>query len=282
MKNVFKNLARLSKSQIIVAGIFLTIALSLIDYITGWEISFSIFYLLPICLLAWYAGKNHGIIMAVFCAVIWFMTDTYPVNHYSNPIFAYWNAAVRLGFFLLFSIGLSTIKKIYELQRILSTIDPLTGLLNQRAFYEQGENEVMRSGRSGRPVTLCYIDLDNFKKVNDSCGHLEGNRVLQLVAETLQHNVRSMDIASRLGGDEFAVILPETDSEQARIVIERIQNILAEKMKEKECAVTFSIGVATFPEPPEGLDNLIKAADELMYEVKQTGKNTAKYLTIAA
>jgi diguanylate cyclase (GGDEF)-like protein len=123
---------------------------------------------------------------------------------------------------------------------------------------------------------LAYIDLDNFKTVNDTYGHLIGDSLLRLVADTIRNNIRTTDVLARLGGDEFVVLLPETDFEQSEIVINKVQTQLLDEMKKNNWPVTFSIGAVTFLTPPESVDEMIKKADNLMYSAKKNGKNTKK------
>jgi len=117
------------------------------------------------------------------------------------------------------------------------------------------------------------VDLDNFKKVNDSLGHAVGDELLVEVAATLKTNLRDSDLVGRLGGDEFAVLLPETDANAARSVLEKLRLLLLDKMDAYGADITFSIGAATFLDLPESLETMIRFADETMYSIKGHGKN---------
>ena len=131
------------------------------------------------------------------------------------------------------------------------------------------------------PFTLAYIDLDNFKTVNDQLGHATGDQVLRTVVSSVKKNIRRTDIVARLGGDEFALLLPETNQESARVVLSKIQDGLLEEMRKNNWPVTFSIGVLTCRVAPPSTDALVSMADELMYSVKHDGKNGVKYATYA-
>ena len=163
----------------------------------------------------------------------------------------------------------SLLAKEHELARI----DPLTTVPNRRAFYEALDKERVRSLRYRRPLTIAYVDLDNFKKVNDSLGHAVGDELLVQVAVGLRSNLRASDYVGRLGGDEFGVILPETDATAAKLVLRKLQLQLLEEMKANSWQVTFSIGAATFLDPPDSLDVIIRMADETMYAIKARGKD---------
>jgi len=160
-----------------------------------------------------------------------------------------------------------------ETEKRLSRTDDLTGVANRRAFYETGEVERKRAGRYGRPLSLAYIDLDNFKQVNDRSGHDTGDQVLVCVGEILQKNTRAEIVAARLGGDEFALLLPEAGQAAALSVINKLHGLLNRAMREKDWPVTFSIGVVTYDNPPESTEQMVQAADELMYRVKRQGKD---------
>ena len=123
-------------------------------------------------------------------------------------------------------------------------------------------------------MTLLYIDLDNFKQVNDAFGHETGDELLIEVAATIRTNVRSTDTVARLGGDEFALLLPETDQEAALVVTNKLREALLVSMQRREWPVTFSIGLVSFATPPESVEEMLKQADAVMYSVKLKGKNS--------
>src|SRR6266700_710960 len=160
-----------------------------------------------------------------------------------------------------------------EIEKSLSRSDALTGLANRRAFYESAEIERKRAARYLRPLSLAYIDLDNFKQVNDQSGHETGDQVLVTVANVLRKNIRAESVVSRLGGDEFALLLPEADHVAASFVIAKLHGLLTKAMNEKGWPITFSVGMVTYEKPPETTEQMVYAADELMYSVKHEGKN---------
>jgi diguanylate cyclase (GGDEF)-like protein/PAS domain S-box-containing protein len=155
----------------------------------------------------------------------------------------------------------------------LARVDPLTHLSNRRAFYEAAEIEISRAWRYSRPLCLAYVDVDNFKLVNDRLGHSTGDALLVTLAGTLRTALRASDLIARMGGDEFAVLLPETDGVSAELVLQKLQESLRQAMQQSGWNVTFSVGAASFPKPPGSLEAMIRAADEEMYAVKARGKN---------
>jgi diguanylate cyclase (GGDEF)-like protein len=248
-----------------------------LDYITGEEISFSAFYLLPVSFATWRTSKWIGILFSVFSAIVWFYADMLTGHVYSHTFIPYWNTFVRLCFFLIVSILLTNLKKSFMHEKELSRKDQLTGLLNMRAFYDLAYVEVNRARRFKRPFTVAYIDVDNFKMVNDQFGHEAGNILLQVIAKTLKTNIRAVDLCARLGGDEFVILLGETASESAHVVFSKLQEQIIDAFDRNRWPVTLSIGAVTYNKPPDTIDDILKKADSLMYSAKNSGKNKITY-----
>ncbi|MBI1928984.1 GGDEF domain-containing protein [Candidatus Poribacteria bacterium] len=159
----------------------------------------------------------------------------------------------------------------------MSRTDALTQVANRRLFYHLADMEISRARRNASPFTMAYLDLDNFKLMNDRFGHRIGDTLLCLVASTIQKNLRRSDTVARLGGDEFAILLPETGREAADEVLDRLRKLLLDLMSEKGWPVTLSVGAMTFIHPPDSVDEMIRSADDLMYSVKQSSKNMIQY-----
>ena len=166
-----------------------------------------------------------------------------------------------------------------QMQRVeaLSVTDDLTGLYNSRYLNQVLRRESKRASRSGRPLALLFIDLDGFKSVNDAHGHLCGSRALVEAAGVIRRCARETDVAARFGGDEFAVVLPDTGSEGALAVAERVrERVFAHKFLAGDgfdIHLTASVGVAVLPDVAASADELVKAADTAMYRVKDLGKD---------
>jgi diguanylate cyclase (GGDEF)-like protein len=244
-----------------------------LDYITGDEISLSVFYLFPVSLAVWRGNKWMGILFCFLSAIVWFLADVMAGHVYSHFLIPYWNAFVRLSFFLIVTELLVKLRASLEHEKMLSMTDSLTRLLNVRAFYDLANLEIDRARRFKRPLTLGYIDLDNFKMVNDQLGHSVGDTLLRSVADIIKNNTRVINLAARLGGDEFAILLAETGIESAQTVFTRLQEKIMEDMQRNRWPVTLSIGSITFNNPPDSVDDMVRKADNLMYKAKNNGKN---------
>jgi two-component system, cell cycle response regulator len=159
----------------------------------------------------------------------------------------------------------------------LSVTDDLTHLYNSRYLNQVLRRETKRASRSGRPLSLLFIDLDGFKGVNDTWGHLFGSRALVEAAAVIRSSARETDVVARFGGDEFALILPDTGGEGAFAVGERIRERIAAHRfladDRLDVHLTASVGVATLPDVATSADELVQAADKAMYRVKDSGKN---------
>jgi two-component system cell cycle response regulator len=158
----------------------------------------------------------------------------------------------------------------------LTTVDGLTQIFNRRYFEETLDREISRCNRYGRELSLVLIDIDNFKRINDTYGHLAGDYVLKHLASTVRTKIRREDIFARFGGEEFAVLLPELDHKQAAQVAEKTRKMVEKqtfKFDNQAITVTISLGVATFSEGQRDGAELVKAADARLYAAKQAGRN---------
>lgn len=263
----------------LMVGSVLLVAIAAIDFVTTPELSLAILYLLPILWVAWSGEQSYGFLFSFLGAIIWGINDITSPS-YSNSLFPIWNALVRLGFFLIISYLLSAQKLAYEREKQFARTDGLTGVLNRRFFLEILEIEIHRSARFKHPFTLAIFDVDNFKQVNDRQGHASGDRLLELIAKTVECEIRTSDAIARLGGDEFVLLLPETDANPAQATLQRIRQQLLEMVRHHDWPVSFSIGAVTFSAPPDSVSDAIAACDRLLYQVKNHGKNAIRHSTI--
>lgn len=251
-----------------------------LDYLSGTEIRAFPLYFVSVCLAAWHFGKGAVFFVVLAAAITWVSVKFLGGVHYSEDYIWPLNAFSQ---FLTFGIVASLIYWARELlahERALSNTDRLTGLLNSRGFFSLVNLAVANSRRSRQPFTLAYIDLDNFKCVNDNFGHQRGDELLQSIASVLRGTLRQTDIYARLGGDEFIVCLPGASSVQAEQILERIRGQIVNTVPDNKCHVSASIGGLSWSEPPEDIDAMITAADTQMYEIKKAGKNRVKIVSI--
>lgn len=273
MTSLLLKLENFGKPFWFIMGTVSLLAVAVLDYMTGAELSFSLFYLIPIAVFSWSFSGNIGAISALVSAIIWVGIEILTDTRSSNAFVYLWNAIIRFGFFLLPALLLKSL----EQERKHARTDYLTGAINNRYFNELAQMEVNRSLRYKHSFTIAFMDLDNFKTINDTFGHTFGDEILRTLAENMKNNLRKTDIVARVGGDEFAILLPETDSSSARSAISNMLQKLSKKMLENKWPITFSIGVLTVKAPQISVDQILGMADKMMYSVKNNGKNNVKY-----
>lgn len=166
-----------------------------------------------------------------------------------------------------------TIAGLFEEVKAQAVTDSLTGLYNRRYFEEYLKKEVKRALRQKQPFSIIGLDLDHLKEINDKFGHAYGDLAIKTIAEVLKKNARSIDTAARMGGEEFNIILPGVDSNGAMIAAERIRKTLEEQKLDTVGQITASIGVATFLEHSENIEDIMELTDQAMYQSKRDGRN---------
>lgn len=228
---------------------------------------------IPVGLAAWTFGRWSGVGVAAFAAL------AAPVAHEVRGALAGEHVAAALALRLVVLGAVAWLgdvagRRVRELERA-SEHDPLTGLLNRRGFLRRAEVERRRASRTGAPMTIAFIDLDDFKALNDVYGHQAGDRVLAVLGEVLARG-REMDLAARLGGDEFVLLMPETTKADAASAIERLRANVAAELLREGLPVSFTCGLATFTATPLGVTQLLHEADRQMYSEKRAKKGAAR------
>lgn len=266
-------LDRLKPSQARALALAVAAAIGWVDLATGYEIRVFPLYFLPVALTAWRLGWLDAVGLAALSAGVWGWAN-WRGEEMAHPVWVWGlNLVVQLLAFLTVAGLIVRLRRSLDTERRLSRVDPLTGLLNTRAFLEQGKALAAGSARAGRPLTLAYLDLDHFKAVNDRHGHAEGDRVLALTAEHLKRSLRAGDLVARLGGDEFALLLPDADEKTAQILLERLRSGLNTEMRRLDRPVSISVGALTFSRAPMDLNQAVTSADALMYRAKAAGRD---------
>jgi diguanylate cyclase (GGDEF)-like protein len=276
-----KRLADLPQPLLLLVGLVLVTAIGALDYVTGPRVLLSIFYLLPVMLVAWASGSSKcGLIVAVCTFLVGpieaMLSDFRDV---SLPV-AIWNGAVRLSVFCIVLLLMARVRVLVSKLEEQARTDELTGLANLRALREIVAREIERSRRFNHSLTLAYLDIDDFKAVNDRVGHSAGDRVLISLASVARATVRSIDTVVRVGGDEFVILMPETGDETALPLADRLCETFSRAVQVEGVPVTCSIGLASFRRPPASVDEMLAVADGLMYEAKAAGGDTVHALDV--
>jgi diguanylate cyclase (GGDEF)-like protein len=261
------------------AGIGAIGLLGIIDTLTGNEITFSLFYMAPLVVVTWTVNQSMGLLMSLLSALTLLAAEIASGQIYSSPTIYVANTLIRAGFYVIVTYLVAELHKARREEQLAARTDFVSGAANARYFHELLQMEINRIHRYPHPVTVVYIDIDNFKLVNDLFGHKIGDEVLRSIATELKTHLRRTDIVARVGGDEFALLLPSTHQPEAQVVISKVQTNLVETMKQRNWPVTLSMGAVTCVSPPHSPEQLINMADELMYQVKNSTKNDIRFFT---
>ncbi|MFZ4700947.1 MAG: GGDEF domain-containing protein [Candidatus Methylumidiphilus sp.] len=258
-------------SWLVVLGAWL--GMFALDYESGSLIGMSGFYFSPIGLAIWYLGKIPGYCFAMLAVasrlyVTWFAP---PIQ--KNMITATMEAISIAVVMLVYCYLVSREKNNMAQYKALSETDSLTNSKLRAAFLQQSAIELERAERKGHSVSLIYIDLDEFKAINDNHGHQTGDRLLKEIGATISGSLRVYDIFGRMGGDEFAILLPETGQREASSVAARVGRLVAGLSEKLDLPVSISFGVATAnPGSATCIENLLHRADLSMYSAKKRRK----------
>jgi diguanylate cyclase (GGDEF)-like protein len=269
-------------------GLVAAVALvGLLDYVKGPWLSFALLYVTPVLAAAWWLGRGPALLAGLTAGLAWFEAEAW--GHRGEPTrVLMWNSMSRLVMLLAMA---AMVVRIREDRRRLKDVnaqlaelltgaeklartDPLTGLPNRRAFLERLSDELARARRNAAPVCIAYLDVDNFKHLNDQRGHAEGDEFLRHIAHAIKDTVRATDVATRLGGDEFAVLFTEAK----RIAIEALAHRLLARVRAlgdryPDLDLGASVGMAWFVASPDDPEMLLQRADHAMYEAKTAGKH---------
>jgi diguanylate cyclase (GGDEF)-like protein len=267
----------LPRWQVYLYAMLMTGGIGILDYVTGTEISFSIFYLIPVALFTWHNDKAAGYFASVVSALTWFMVEYTSKDSYVQEWIIFWNAGVRLLFFLLATHLLLEIKMRHERENSLMRIDEVTGARNTLFFKEELRNVIKLAARHQHSTVLTRLNLNNFDALNNTLGQSEGNRILQTVVMALTLSVRSTDIVGRMSGNEYAVVLPLTDLAGAKKAFSMLQNKINNVFEDKGWPIQWSIGVAVFPDAPANYMDALRNAESVLKQAQQEDAGHVAY-----
>lgn len=277
MVQLLRSLAQGSRAFVLTAGALLVLVIALADYLTGPEVRFFIFYWPPIAMVTWFVGKRWGFIFVALAVAGWVSANWGANVEGGRFSLMLWNSGVNAVSFAFLAYTVSLLQALMTREREFARTDFTTGAANGRAFAEAVRVEIARCRRSGAPISLAYLDLDDFKRINDRFGHSAGDDLLRRVAEASRAQLRAGTVLARLGGDEFAILLPGADAEAAHLAVERVRAAVGAVAAEVPGPVSLSVGVVTCNAGSGSPDDLLGRADALMYEVKSAGKNGVRH-----
>lgn len=245
--------------------------IAFIDAITGFPAGYEHLFYIPIWFAAWFFNRLGVLAITALCTAWVSLTPAMKGDPYTPQ--ATLSVAITAFVFTLGGIALGHIREVFLRERIRARIDFLTGCLNTMGFYELAGQLIESRREVFRPFAILYVDLDRFKQLNDTFGHLEADRALKHLGQTLLAETRRGDIVCRLGGDEFVVLLDRISAETAFAAAERIRRKVDHELSRKGWPVTSSMGCVAFGEPPNSVHAALQIADEVMYRAKGAGRS---------
>lgn len=265
--SIRRYLEALPPRSVVMGAAGLVALVAAIDLVTGPLISLSFFYVLPLAIVAWRLDRSAAMTASLVAGIIWLTIDlvTGDPRWLGIPL---WNALIRTAFFVTISWLLVDLRAALAHETELARVDPLTGLANRRAFEDVVARELARSERSYEPVTIAVLDVDDFKRINDTAGHARGDAALTAVAEELASHVRGADLAARLGGDEFGLMLVG-DGAANPSVLERLCAQIA-TLEITGFRLSCSVGAVTVAGGT--IEAALEGADRALYQAKRAGK----------
>ena len=275
MKTFFNILDKRPAKHIWRLALFILLVLSVFSVALGKVIFLELFYFFPITLASWYGSRKSGVILSLTSSVLLLLIDAFQTDFSPSRIATY-GLPCAISYSAL-AILTTNFRDVHRVESMAADTDKLTNILNSRGFYAELANELVRSVRYEHKFSLAYMDIDNFKFVNDSLGHAEGDKLLIEVANCLKDSLRTTDSLARLGGDEFACLFPETGQNESKAAFAKASEELQMRMNRYHWPVSFSVGLVTFESMPADIKEAMKIADDLMYSVKNADKDNISY-----
>ena len=260
---------RITKKQVLGLACLLFVITAVADFLTGPELNLAIFYLLPIALVSWFLGRRAGIYFCLLCAATCFTANLKWSTAYSHQFIPYWNLFTRFGFYATIAILLAKVRSLLHTEADLARRDFLTGLPNNRGFYELAALEMKRPLSADQPLTLAYVDIDGLKWINSRFGPVAGDQALCTIAQTLMESMPRKELVARVGGTVFALFLPNTSADLARYILADVLANLKEKRQVSGQPMTFYLSAVTYLQSPKNVGEMLYEAERVLNRTRE-------------
>lgn len=268
-EEIFRVWGWMTRTQPLLVAVLLTGIVAVLDKVTGTELRLFPLYFIPLSLIAGSRSMKISVVAATGLTGVWALS-----NYNPTELGIYFgNVGSQLTAFVLVALLVNGHKIRADIQRQLASTDALTGLLNSRAFFAAASREIAIQRRKHYPMTMAYLDVDDFKQVNTHLGHVGADEVLRDTAQAMQQSLRQTDFIGRVGGDEFAILLPDTAAGPAGATLERLRQAVLQANQQRHMKITVSVGAVVFEKAAESVNVMMELSDQLMYDVKGKHKD---------
>jgi diguanylate cyclase (GGDEF)-like protein len=277
MKTIFSIFDKRSSCTIYLLSLLIIALVSALYVAAAESIELGPFYFFAILLASWYGSRRAGVVVALLSTAALMVVKAYVSHSAFGLLELFYIVSPYMITYVILAVLITNFRNVHRVEVTAADTDELTGIGNVRSFYADLANELLRSYRYQHVFSMAYIDVDDFKNINDTLGHATGDKLLIELADCLKSTLRRTDIVARIGGDEFVCLMPETAQDEAKSVFIKISSLLKSKMEDRGWPVGFSIGLVTFQTLPEDIKEAMEIADKLMYSVKKTKKDNIAY-----
>jgi diguanylate cyclase (GGDEF)-like protein len=260
---------RLRKVTIVLLALAIANILALTTVLSRGSFDFLLLYLLPGFLCSWFVSRTSGIFAAVWSSLVWFAAYAIPHGFSALAWSDGWNLLMRTGLFVACAIGQAELRARVDDLSQLAARDLLTGLPNGQAFYELAAREI-HNAFGAQPMTLATIDVAGLQTVNYRFGYPAGDRMLSAIAQTIKQHVPRPDLVGRMGGTTFSIFFPNTASEPANAILQRVHDALDEQRRNFSHPVTFFFSAVASAKPPKTVAELLYQADTQLDQMRGT------------
>jgi diguanylate cyclase (GGDEF)-like protein len=275
---IFSYLDSKPKQLITSIGLLCVSIIGIVDHIAR-ELHLSYISIFPIVLVSWYVNQRTGILVATFCGLVWFISTRLEGVRQSSEMLDMWNSSMPAGVLIALAYLVARLRS--ELDKIsdVASKDFLTGLPNARAFYELAVHETKRA-LGLEPLALAYIDLEGFKWINHRFGYATGDQMLCSIAQIILQGVVRKDLVGRIGGTAFAILMPDTTSEGAQFILEKIHDALKNERSRYAQPVNFFISAVACTKAPRTVAELMHQAEMSMTRMKGNDRDALEILRV--